>query len=151
MQTKNWFPAKRYSWGWGFPCAWQGWLVFVAFLALIIARLSFVRVFVVSGKRAYCVSRVIKGRKCHDTGLAVVLCSPPQGCAQLDSLTAACGATKHAMGDQGLIRSPVPLITAVGRDPRMSCYSESSSILMMRGDFYGRPESHHQPVIRGGG
>ena len=25
-----WFPAKRYGWGWGPPCAWQGWVVLVA-------------------------------------------------------------------------------------------------------------------------
>jgi hypothetical protein len=24
---KIWFPAKRYGWGWGLPCAWQGWVV----------------------------------------------------------------------------------------------------------------------------
>ena len=30
-----WFTAKRYGWGWGLPCAWQGWVVFVAWLALI--------------------------------------------------------------------------------------------------------------------
>lgn len=31
-----WFPAKRYGWGWTWPCAWQGWAslgVFVVFLA----------------------------------------------------------------------------------------------------------------------
>jgi len=33
---KYWFPAKRYGWGWGLPCAWQGWLIFAAFFALII-------------------------------------------------------------------------------------------------------------------
>jgi hypothetical protein len=32
-----WFPAKRYGWGWGFPIAWQGWVVFVVFVALVIA------------------------------------------------------------------------------------------------------------------
>lgn len=32
-----WFPAKRYGWGWGFPIAWQGWVVFVVFIALVIA------------------------------------------------------------------------------------------------------------------
>lgn len=32
-----WFPAKRYGWGWGFPIAWQGWLVFGAFLGLLVA------------------------------------------------------------------------------------------------------------------
>jgi hypothetical protein len=31
-----WFPAKRFGWGWGLPIAWQGWLVFVAFIALVI-------------------------------------------------------------------------------------------------------------------
>ncbi len=31
-----WFPAKRYGWGWGLPNCWQGWLVFVAFIANII-------------------------------------------------------------------------------------------------------------------
>jgi hypothetical protein len=36
-RSQYWFPAKRYGWGWGFLCAWQGWLVFAAFLALIIA------------------------------------------------------------------------------------------------------------------
>lgn len=28
-----WFKAKRYGWGW-VPCAWQGWLVLVAYLVL---------------------------------------------------------------------------------------------------------------------
>jgi len=37
MQTdaRYWFPAKRYGWGWGFPARWQGWLVLVAFVALV--------------------------------------------------------------------------------------------------------------------
>jgi hypothetical protein len=30
-----WFPAKKYGWGWGPPCAWQGWLVLVGFVALL--------------------------------------------------------------------------------------------------------------------
>jgi hypothetical protein len=34
---KYWFPAKRYGWGWGIPSAWQGWVVLVAFIALVIA------------------------------------------------------------------------------------------------------------------
>jgi hypothetical protein len=39
MQTNGgyWFPAKRYGWGWGFPVTWQGWLVFAAFFALLLA------------------------------------------------------------------------------------------------------------------
>ncbi len=32
-----WFPAKRYGWGWGLPIAWQGWVVFAIFLALLVA------------------------------------------------------------------------------------------------------------------
>ncbi len=38
MKTKEkqiWFPAKKYGWGWGPPCAWQGWLVLVGFVALL--------------------------------------------------------------------------------------------------------------------
>lgn len=31
-----WFPAKRYGWGWGFPCCWQGWLVTALFALLLI-------------------------------------------------------------------------------------------------------------------
>lgn len=30
-----WFPAKRYGWGWGLPCAWQGWVVLVIWLGLL--------------------------------------------------------------------------------------------------------------------
>ena len=32
-----WSPAKRYGWGWGLPCAWQGWFVLAAFLGLLMA------------------------------------------------------------------------------------------------------------------
>ena len=35
MSPKPWFPAKRYGWGWGFPIAWQGWVVLVAFFGLV--------------------------------------------------------------------------------------------------------------------
>lgn len=36
-EKKNyWFPAKRYGWGWGMPCAWQGWLAFAAFWVLLL-------------------------------------------------------------------------------------------------------------------
>ncbi|NRR31477.1 hypothetical protein HSX11_14965 [Oxalobacteraceae bacterium] len=28
-----WFPAKSYGWGWGLPATWQGWIVFILFLA----------------------------------------------------------------------------------------------------------------------
>jgi len=34
--TRYWFPAKRYGWGWGLPVAWQGWAVLAAHLVLLI-------------------------------------------------------------------------------------------------------------------
>ena len=34
---KIWFPAKRYGWGWGLPCAWQGWAVVATWLLLLIS------------------------------------------------------------------------------------------------------------------
>jgi hypothetical protein len=35
-ERRNWFPAKRYGWGWGIPSTWQGWLVMAAFVALLV-------------------------------------------------------------------------------------------------------------------
>ena len=32
-----WFPAKKYGWGWGPPCAWQGWIVLAVFVGLLAA------------------------------------------------------------------------------------------------------------------
>lgn len=34
-----WFPAKKYGWGWGLPPTWQGWLVLVGYLALVLGGL----------------------------------------------------------------------------------------------------------------
>jgi len=34
---RYWFPAKRYGWGWGVPQAWQGWLVLIGFVAVLLA------------------------------------------------------------------------------------------------------------------
>jgi hypothetical protein len=31
-----WFPAKRYGWGWGLPCAWQGWVVLAAYVGMLL-------------------------------------------------------------------------------------------------------------------
>ena len=30
------FSAKRYGWGWGSPCTWQGWMVLAAYLGLMV-------------------------------------------------------------------------------------------------------------------
>ena len=32
-----WFPAKRYGWGWGPPVTWQGWLVMILWIIIVIA------------------------------------------------------------------------------------------------------------------
>lgn len=34
-KPRFWFPAKAYGWGWGIPCAWQGWVVLVAYLGSV--------------------------------------------------------------------------------------------------------------------
>lgn len=41
---KYWFPAKRYGWGWGPPCTWQGWIVFIIYFALVIVGIPFIQV-----------------------------------------------------------------------------------------------------------
>jgi len=38
---KVWFPAKKYGWGWGFPCAWQGWGVLLLFLVVVFCAVIF--------------------------------------------------------------------------------------------------------------
>jgi drug/metabolite transporter (DMT)-like permease len=35
--SRYWFPAKRYGWGWGPPTAWQGWAVLLGFFGLLAA------------------------------------------------------------------------------------------------------------------
>jgi uncharacterized membrane protein YhaH (DUF805 family) len=35
-EKKIWFPAKKYGVGWGFPITWQGWAVFLAYIALML-------------------------------------------------------------------------------------------------------------------
>ena len=34
-EKQIWFPAKRYGWGWGLPCAWQGLVTLLIWLALL--------------------------------------------------------------------------------------------------------------------
>jgi len=40
-EPKVWFPAKRHGWGWGLPCAWQGWVVLVAYFGLLVVGVVF--------------------------------------------------------------------------------------------------------------
>ena len=35
MKEPYWFPAKKIGWGWGPPCAWQGWVVLIGFLVVM--------------------------------------------------------------------------------------------------------------------
>ncbi len=34
-----WFPAKTYGFGWGLPCAWQGWVVLLGYIALTVGTI----------------------------------------------------------------------------------------------------------------
>ena len=38
-----WFPAKRFGWGWGFPCAWQGWVVLIVYLTLVLGGIPVIQ------------------------------------------------------------------------------------------------------------
>ena len=35
-QPRYWFPAKTFGWGWGLPVTWEGWLVLVGYLGLMV-------------------------------------------------------------------------------------------------------------------
>jgi hypothetical protein len=43
MSPRYWFRAKRYGWGWGLPCAWQGWVVLIAYCTLLLGGVPLVR------------------------------------------------------------------------------------------------------------
>jgi hypothetical protein len=36
-ESKFWFPAKKYGWGWGLPNCWQGWMMLIAYVLLVAA------------------------------------------------------------------------------------------------------------------
>ena len=40
-ESKYWFPAKRYGWGWGLPTVWQGWVVITTFGLSLLAGAVF--------------------------------------------------------------------------------------------------------------
>jgi hypothetical protein len=42
QRPRYWFPVKRYGWGWGIPCAWQGWAVLVGYLLLVFGGIVFI-------------------------------------------------------------------------------------------------------------
>ena len=39
---KYWFKPKRWGWGWGLPCTWQGWAVFAAYFIALMAGGTFI-------------------------------------------------------------------------------------------------------------
>jgi len=39
---KYWFHAKRYGWGWGLPAAWQGWVVLIVYLILMLGGIPLI-------------------------------------------------------------------------------------------------------------
>lgn len=41
-ENREWFAAKRYSYGAGLPIAWQGWALLLGFIALVIAAGLFI-------------------------------------------------------------------------------------------------------------
>jgi hypothetical protein len=41
---RYWFRAKRYGWGWGLPSAWQGWVVLLTYLGLVLGGIPVVKV-----------------------------------------------------------------------------------------------------------
>jgi hypothetical protein len=43
-KPKHWFPAKRNGWGWGPPTAWQGWVVLLVYLVLVLGGIPFIQV-----------------------------------------------------------------------------------------------------------
>lgn len=36
-RPRQWFTAKSFGWGWGLPLTWEGWVITVAFLLVVIA------------------------------------------------------------------------------------------------------------------
>lgn len=43
VEPKVLVPAKRYGWGWGLPSTWQGWVVLLAYVALVLGGIPFVK------------------------------------------------------------------------------------------------------------
>jgi len=41
--SRYWFPAKRHGWGWGPPSRWQGWVVLLVYLALVLGGIPWVQ------------------------------------------------------------------------------------------------------------
>lgn len=42
-KDKDWFPARRYGYGWGVPRRWQGWVVMIGYFAAFVGALPYAR------------------------------------------------------------------------------------------------------------
>jgi len=71
-KSNVWFPAKTYGYGWGLPCNWQGWIVFLTYVLLLILgsiwvnpakHLKWWYAFVVGLSLALCFVCWLKGEK----------------------------------------------------------------------------------------
>lgn len=40
QEPRYWFAAKRYGWGWGLPLTWEGWVVYVGWIAVFLGGLA---------------------------------------------------------------------------------------------------------------
>jgi hypothetical protein len=40
---KYWFPRKTFGWGWGPPCAWQGWVVLAVYVLAVVLLMTVLR------------------------------------------------------------------------------------------------------------
>ena len=61
---RYWFPAKKHGWGWGMPRTWEGWLVLVGYVTVLL-----VPVFLFPGQPAVTVAALVIG-----TSLLLWLC-----------------------------------------------------------------------------
>jgi len=43
-REKAWFSAKTYGWGWGLPMRWQGWIVMIGFIVVLVAGAPLTRI-----------------------------------------------------------------------------------------------------------
>jgi hypothetical protein len=38
--SRYWFAAKRYGWGWGLPLTWEGWMVYIGWIAAFVVGIA---------------------------------------------------------------------------------------------------------------
>jgi hypothetical protein len=58
-ETKYWFRAKRYGWGWGLPSTWQGWVVLIVWIAVLLASTPLLRAYPVWVYAAFVIGMIL--------------------------------------------------------------------------------------------